>query len=179
MFKIYIFISETFLRVGPIVTLAILNILIIHKFLKIAKRRQSLKNRKVTTVNIPPEQTSMSSSPLPSRNISTTSTTQASSTSNASCNPGLHRIESVFLRRGQLVTQFRGILYTTKTIFAIFCYIRGVRLFGFFNSSDKIYRYHLHSFNNAEQYLCCKHSLAQYSFINSRIEPLDSSVISE
>merc|ERR1719219_2320516 len=34
VFKIYIFISETFLRVGPIVTLAILNILIIHKFLK-------------------------------------------------------------------------------------------------------------------------------------------------
>ena len=60
VFKIYIFISETFLRVGPIVTLAILNILIIHKFLKIAKRRQSLKNRKV---NLPPEQTSMSSSP--------------------------------------------------------------------------------------------------------------------
>ena len=92
VFKIYIFISETFLRVGPIVTLAILNILIIHKFLKIAKRRQSLKNRKVTTVSLPPEQTSMSSSPLPSRNISTTSTTQASSTSNASYNPGLNRI---------------------------------------------------------------------------------------
>ena len=91
VFKIYIFISETFLRVGPIVTLAILNILIIHKFLKIAKRRQSLKNRKVTTVNLPPEQTSMSSSPLPSRNISTTSTTQASSTSNASYNTGLNR----------------------------------------------------------------------------------------
>jgi len=81
VFKIYIFISETFLRVGPIVTLAILNILIIHKFLKIAKRRQSLKNRKVT---LPAEHTSMSSSPLPSRNTSTTQT----SSSTASYNPG-------------------------------------------------------------------------------------------
>ena len=38
VFKCYLWVSETFLRVGPIVTLAILNILIIHKFLKLARR---------------------------------------------------------------------------------------------------------------------------------------------
>ena len=83
VFKCYLWVSETFLRVGPIVTLAILNILIIHKFLKIARRRQSLKNRKAEMPE--PEQTSMSSSPIPSRNTSTTQT----SSSCASYTPGL------------------------------------------------------------------------------------------
>ena len=36
-------ISEVLLRVGPILALAVLNALIIHKFLKIARKRQALK----------------------------------------------------------------------------------------------------------------------------------------
>jgi len=80
-FKAYLVISEIFLRVGPIIILAILNILIIHKFLKIAQKRQSLKNKAMK-----PEQSShnistVPSSPMPSRN--TSSTTQTSSCSSA------------------------------------------------------------------------------------------------
>ena len=72
IFKTYLVISEILLRVGPIVILAILNTLIIHKFLKLARKRQALKNR-----NIKPEQpsnnfSSASSSPMPSRNTSST-----------------------------------------------------------------------------------------------------------
>ena len=83
VFKCYLWVSETFLRVGPIVTLAILNILIIHKFLKIARRRQSLKNRKTTEV-AEPEHTSMSSSPLPSRCATSTTNTSTSCPSSGS-----------------------------------------------------------------------------------------------
>ena len=75
-FKSYLVISEIFLRVGPIVILAILNILIIHKFLAIARRRQSLKNRNPGAAELT---SASSSSPLPSRN--TSSTTQTSSES--------------------------------------------------------------------------------------------------
>ena len=35
--------SEILLRIGPIITLAVLNALIIYKFLRIAKRRHQLK----------------------------------------------------------------------------------------------------------------------------------------
>ena len=89
VFKCYLWVSETFLRVGPIVTLAILNILIIHKFLKIARRRQSLKNRKTSAGNSAPEpsQNSMSSSPVSCRGQ--TSSTAATSSSAASYTPGL------------------------------------------------------------------------------------------
>jgi hypothetical protein len=40
---VYVVMSEVLLRVGPIIALAILNALIIHKFLKIARKRQILK----------------------------------------------------------------------------------------------------------------------------------------
>ena len=43
VFKLYIMISEILLRIGPIITLAVLNALIIYKFLRIAKRRHQLK----------------------------------------------------------------------------------------------------------------------------------------
>lgn len=43
IFKLYIMISEILLRIGPIITLAVLNALIIYKFLRIAKRRHQLK----------------------------------------------------------------------------------------------------------------------------------------
>ena len=87
-FKCYLWVSETFLRVGPIVTLAILNILIIHKFLKIARRRQSLK----TCKTLEPEQTSMSSSPMASRAISSTTSTTQTGSSCASYTPGLSHL---------------------------------------------------------------------------------------
>jgi hypothetical protein len=83
VFKAYLFISEIFLRVGPIITLAILNTLIIHKFFKIAKKRQSLKDR----VASKPELSSVgglssaSSSPQPSRNLSSTTTGASSASS--------------------------------------------------------------------------------------------------
>ena len=92
VFKCYLWVSETFLRVGPIVTLAILNILIIHKFLKIARRRQSLKNRKTSgggQAGAPePSQTSMSSSPVSCRG-QTSSTAATSSSAASSYIPGL------------------------------------------------------------------------------------------
>ena len=93
VFKCYLWVSETFLRVGPIVTLAILNILIIHKFLKIARRRQSLKNRKTSAgghgAQPEPSQTSMSSSPAVSCRGQTSSTAATSSSAASSYTPGL------------------------------------------------------------------------------------------
>jgi len=80
-FKAYLVISEIFLRVGPIIILAILNILIIHKFLKIAQKRQSLKNRSMKPEQSSHNLSSAPSSPMPSRN--TSSTTQTSSCSSA------------------------------------------------------------------------------------------------
>lgn len=88
-FKCYLWVSETFLRVGPIVTLAILNILIIHKFMKIARKRQSLKNCLKNETQIPdPDATSVSSSVTPSRTISTNATT-SSSAGSSNYTPGL------------------------------------------------------------------------------------------
>ena len=80
IFRAYLVTSEIFLRVGPIIILAILNILIIHKFMKIAKKRQSLKERCNKPEHSTPNLSSATSSPMPSRN--TSSTTQSSTTSN-------------------------------------------------------------------------------------------------
>ncbi|QQP35540.1 Uncharacterized protein FKW44_023799, partial [Caligus rogercresseyi] len=44
LFQIYLYISETLLRFGPIITLAILNILIITRFRRIARKRQDLRS---------------------------------------------------------------------------------------------------------------------------------------
>uniref|UniRef100_A0A0K2VEW3 G-protein coupled receptors family 1 profile domain-containing protein n=1 Tax=Lepeophtheirus salmonis TaxID=72036 RepID=A0A0K2VEW3_LEPSM len=44
LFQVYLYISETLLRFGPIITLAILNILIITRFRRIARKRQDLRS---------------------------------------------------------------------------------------------------------------------------------------
>lgn len=53
LYNVYLWVSETLLRLGPIVTLTILNILIIVRFNRIAKKRENLKgpavNRTPTT----------------------------------------------------------------------------------------------------------------------------------
>lgn len=53
LYNVYLWVSETLLRLGPIVTLTILNILIIVRFNRIAKKREHLKgpavNRTPTT----------------------------------------------------------------------------------------------------------------------------------
>ena len=43
LFKVYLVVSEIFLRFGPIVVLAVLNILIIFKFKEVTRRRSMLK----------------------------------------------------------------------------------------------------------------------------------------
>ena len=50
MFKVYLIVSEIFLRFGPITILAIINTLIIYKFTKIAKRRQKMKGYSVQSM---------------------------------------------------------------------------------------------------------------------------------
>lgn len=94
VFKAYLVISEIFLRVGPIVILAILNILIIHKFLKIAKKRQSLKNATMKPEQSSHNMSSASSSPMPSRNTSSTTqtSTSSSSTAAASCSTAVNQL---------------------------------------------------------------------------------------
>ena len=88
VFKAYLVVSEIFLRVGPIVVLAILNTLIIHKFLKIAKKRQSLKDNRAV---VKPEVSSacglssVSSSPQPSRMTSTTTGSTSTTSGGSSC----------------------------------------------------------------------------------------------
>ena len=57
-FKLYIWVGEILLRIGPIITLAVLNTLIIYKFLRIAKRRHQLKRY-----------SELSSNGLPSENM--------------------------------------------------------------------------------------------------------------
>ena len=86
VFKIYLIISEIILRVGPILALAILNALIIHKFMKIARKRQVLKGY-VSKPEISQHMSSTHSSPQPSRN--TSSTTQSSSAPSTSSGPRL------------------------------------------------------------------------------------------
>lgn len=44
MFRVYLWISEALLRLGPIITLTILNIMIIVRFHSIAKKREVLKS---------------------------------------------------------------------------------------------------------------------------------------
>ena len=92
IFKAYLVVSEIFLRVGPIVTLAILNTLIIHKFLKIAKKRQSMKERVMSKPELSSAGglSSASSSPQPSRN--TSSTTGVSSASSCSNPSAVHQL---------------------------------------------------------------------------------------
>ena len=86
IFKVYLVTSEIILRIGPIIALAILNALIIHKFLKIAKKRQVLKGG-YKKPEMSHHISSAPSSPQPSRN--TSSTTQTSSASSApSCSSG-------------------------------------------------------------------------------------------
>ena len=58
IFKLYIMISEILLRIGPIITLAVLNTLIIYKFLRIAKRRHQMKRYSLQ----PPPSVGLSSS---------------------------------------------------------------------------------------------------------------------
>ena len=88
VFKAYLVVSEIFLRVGPIVVLAILNTLIIHKFLKIAKKRHSLKDNSAV---VKPEVSSacglssVSSSPQPSRMTSTTTGSTSTTSGGSSC----------------------------------------------------------------------------------------------
>ena len=92
VFKCYLWISETFLRVGPIVTLAILNILIIHKFMKIARKRQTLKNGLKNGSSaggeVEAEQLSVSSSMTPSRTVSTTATSSTPAPALSTFTPG-------------------------------------------------------------------------------------------
>ena len=87
VFKAYLVVSEIFLRVGPIVVLAILNTLIIHKFLKIAKKRQSLKERTVVKPEVSSAcgLSSVSSSPQPSRMTSTTTGSTSTTSGGSSC----------------------------------------------------------------------------------------------
>ena len=87
VFKAYLVVSEIFLRVGPIVVLAILNTLIIHKFLKIAKKRQSLKERTVVKPEVSSAcgLSSVSSSPQPSRMTSTTTGSTSTISGGSSC----------------------------------------------------------------------------------------------
>ena len=69
-FKLYIWVGEILLRIGPIITLAVLNTLIIYKFLRIAKRRHQLKRY-----------SELSSNGLPSENMNVgTSQPRASQT---------------------------------------------------------------------------------------------------
>lgn len=53
LYNVYLWVSETLLRLGPIVTLTILNILIIVRFNRIAKKKEHLKGPAVhrTTSN--------------------------------------------------------------------------------------------------------------------------------
>ena len=96
VFKAYLVVSEIFLRVGPIVVLAILNTLIIHKFLKIAKKRQSLKDQNRAAVK--PEVSSacglssVSSSPQPSSRMTSTTTGSTSTTSGGSSCLATHQL---------------------------------------------------------------------------------------
>ena len=92
VFKAYLVISEIFLRVGPIIILAILNILIIHKFLKIAQKRQSLKNRAIKPEQSSHNMSSASSSPMPSRNTSSTTQTSTTSSSAPSCSTAVNQL---------------------------------------------------------------------------------------
>ena len=87
VFKAYLVVSEIFLRVGPIVVLAILNTLIIHKFLKIAKKRQSLKERTLVKPEVSSAcgLSSVSSSPQPSRMTSTTTGSTSTTSGGSSC----------------------------------------------------------------------------------------------
>ena len=87
VFKTYLVVSEIFLRVGPIVVLAILNTLIIHKFLKIAKKRQSLKERTLVKPEVSSAcgLSSVSSSPQPSRMTSTTTGSTSTTSGGSSC----------------------------------------------------------------------------------------------
>ena len=95
VFKAYLVVSEIFLRVGPIVVLAILNTLIIHKFLKIAKKRQSLKDNRAV---VKPELSSacglssVSSSPQPSRMTSTTTGSTSTTSGGSSCLQATHQL---------------------------------------------------------------------------------------
>ena len=54
LFKTYIMISEILVRIGPIIILAVLNTLIIYKFLRIAKRRHQLKRYSLQLSTGPP-----------------------------------------------------------------------------------------------------------------------------
>ena len=92
IFKAYLVISEIFLRVGPIVILAILNTLIIHKFLKIAKKRQSLKNQNTKPEQSSHNMSSASSSPMPSRNTSSTTQPSTSCSSAPSCSTAVNQL---------------------------------------------------------------------------------------
>ena len=87
VFKAYLVVSEIFLRVGPIVVLAILNTLIIHKFLKIAKKRQSLKEQTAVKPELSSAGglSSVSSSPQPSRMTSTTTGSTSTTSGGSSC----------------------------------------------------------------------------------------------
>ena len=55
LYNVYLWVSETLLRLGPIVTLTILNILIIVRFNRIAKKKEHLKgpavHRTTTSAN--------------------------------------------------------------------------------------------------------------------------------
>ena len=87
VFKVYLVISEIILRVGPILALGILNALIIHKFLKIARKRQGLKGY-TNKPEISQHMSSAPSSPQPSRNTSSTAQSSSSASSAPSCSSG-------------------------------------------------------------------------------------------
>ena len=82
VFKAYLVVSEIILRVGPIIALGILNALIIHKFMKIARKRQVLKGY-VPKPEISQHISSAPSSPQPSRNTSSTAQSSSSAASSA------------------------------------------------------------------------------------------------
>ena len=101
LFKIYLVISEIFLRFGPIIILGILNALIIHRFQKIARKRQLLKGYSVNARGggggrrqQPRRASTPPSSPYPSGAISST-TTQISTMSTTSCTTVGHHLAVV------------------------------------------------------------------------------------
>ena len=69
LFKTYIMISEILVRIGPIIILAVLNTLIIYKFLRIAKRRHQLKRYSLQLSTGPPS-TFSESGPIVSKTAS-------------------------------------------------------------------------------------------------------------
>lgn len=101
-FKLYIWVGEVLLRIGPIITLAVLNTLIIYKFLRIAKRRHQLKRYSELSSNGLPADNVGTSQSRPSQTVEPSSSSQSDVLANVKKKPVLERQISRTSRRKSL-----------------------------------------------------------------------------